>query len=120
MKIMALVGATYVPEFVGVGEHGWFTLDSTDPIPVAGFDWAVPVASSDAKARMLGADSVSVVPLASSGWPGSGSARTRSSSTFVRSRDGTATRCLGGRSRPNSCESSRPPTAGGEPSPSAI
>jgi hypothetical protein len=30
-------------------------------------EWAVPVASSDARARMLGADTVSVVPLASSG-----------------------------------------------------
>jgi hypothetical protein len=66
VKIMELAGATYVPEYAGVGENGWFTLDSTDPIRVAGFDWAVPVTSSDAKARMLGVDSVSVVSLASS------------------------------------------------------
>ncbi len=37
------------------------------PIAVTGFDWAVPVASSDPTARMLGGDSVSVVPGASSG-----------------------------------------------------
>jgi hypothetical protein len=66
-KIMELAGATYVPEYAGRGENGWFTLDSTDPIPVAGFDWAVPVASSDAGTRMVDADSVSVVSRTSSG-----------------------------------------------------
>jgi len=66
MKIMELAGATYVPEYAGPGEDGWFTLDTTDPIPVAGFDWAVPVASTDARARMVDADSVSVVLRTSS------------------------------------------------------
>jgi hypothetical protein len=108
MKIMKLAGATYVPEYVSQGENGWFTLDSTDPIPVAGFDWAVPVASSDARARRAE-------------WPGYGSARTRSSSTFVRSRDGTPIPCgLGPRFRPSSFGSRQLRAAGGAPSLSAI
>jgi hypothetical protein len=66
-KIMELAGATYVPQYASSGENAWFNLASTDPILVAGFDWAVPVASGDAAARMLGADSVNVVSSLASG-----------------------------------------------------
>jgi hypothetical protein len=58
-RIMALAGATYVPQYAGA--EGWFNLSSNEPIPVAGFHWALPVASSDASRRMIGADTVNVV-----------------------------------------------------------
>ena len=67
MRIMELAGATYVPEYATPGENAWFALDSKEPIPVAGFEWSVPVTSNDAVARMVDGDSLSVVPRASSG-----------------------------------------------------
>ena len=66
-KILELAGATYVPEYARSEGNEWFSLESRDPIAVTGFDWVVPIASSDPTARMLGGDSVSVVPGAPSG-----------------------------------------------------
>jgi len=71
--IMELAGATYVPQYAYPGENASFYLSSTDPISVAGYDWALPVASSDAGVRVLGDDTVNVVSQA----PGSGVARIR-------------------------------------------
>jgi hypothetical protein len=66
-EIMGLAGATYLPQYATSGENVWFNISSNDPIPLAGFAWALPVASSDPGVRMLGADTVNVVSQGASG-----------------------------------------------------
>jgi hypothetical protein len=68
-QIMALAGATYVPEFGGGRSRGWFsfTSDQLVPLRVAGFDWMVPLSGGDTTVRVIGADSVSLVPRAANG-----------------------------------------------------
>jgi hypothetical protein len=61
IRIMALRGAEYVPEYGGRGAGGWFQLSSNDPLPVAGFDWVLPATTGDTTTRVAGADSVGVV-----------------------------------------------------------
>ena len=62
-RIMALRGARYVPEY---GRAGWFQLSSNAPLPVAGFDWVLPVTMGDTSTRVAGADSVAVLSGAGS------------------------------------------------------
>jgi Domain of unknown function (DUF4153) len=61
-RIMELAGTRYVPEY----EHsGWVTsfyLTSTDPISLTGYAWSLPVASGDGAVRLVGTDTVNVVP----------------------------------------------------------
>ena len=59
--IMELAGAGYVPEYMHE-RNGWFHLTSNQAVPVAGYAWALPVASADAQVRMAGGDSIAVVP----------------------------------------------------------
>jgi uncharacterized protein DUF4153 len=70
-QIMAVAGAAYVGEY-GRGRGrggGWFAIDGKERVPlrVAGFDWMVPLSSGDTSARVIEADSVSLVPHAASG-----------------------------------------------------
>ncbi|HEY7682715.1 MAG TPA: DUF4153 domain-containing protein [Gemmatimonadales bacterium] len=67
MRILALRGMNYVPEYGPHGPGGWFQLSSNDPLPVSGFDWVLPAAAGDTTARVAGADSVSVTSHLGSG-----------------------------------------------------
>jgi hypothetical protein len=71
-RIMALAGVEYVPESEVRGGADWFQISNSDPVPVAGFDWALPASAGDAAIRVAGPDSV-----ASIGHPGSGVVRVR-------------------------------------------
>ena len=63
-RIMALAGATYVPEYMRGGEDGWFhvSADQGHATGIAGYDWMVTVWSSDSTSRVAGPDTVSVLP----------------------------------------------------------
>jgi hypothetical protein len=60
-RIMASTTLRYVPEYGPHGTDGWFQLSSNDPLPVAGFDWVLPVVAGDTAPRVAGGDSVRVV-----------------------------------------------------------
>jgi hypothetical protein len=60
--IMGLADATYVPQYTIRGDNGWFHFTSTAPASVSGYQWVLPVNSGDGAVRMLGSDSVSVLP----------------------------------------------------------
>jgi Domain of unknown function (DUF4153) len=68
-RIMALAGATYLPDYGGGRSRGWFYINSEQrtPLRVAGFDWMVPIAGGDTTVRVIDADSVSLVPRAVNG-----------------------------------------------------
>jgi hypothetical protein len=63
-QIMTLAGATYVPEYRAARSGGWFYINTDQRVPlgVAGFDWMVPLSSGDTTPRVIGADSVRLVP----------------------------------------------------------
>lgn len=61
IRIMALRGAPYVPDYGSRGAGGWFQLSSNEPLPVAGFDWVLPVTTGDTTTRVAGADTVKVI-----------------------------------------------------------
>ncbi|HEX2219133.1 MAG TPA: DUF4153 domain-containing protein [Gemmatimonadales bacterium] len=60
-SILALAGASYVPEYL-YEPYGWYHLSTNQPVPVAGFAWSLPVTSGDGQMRLLGSDSVAVIP----------------------------------------------------------
>jgi hypothetical protein len=60
VRIMTLAGVDYVPESGGPG-GAWFQVTNNDPLPVAGFDWALPASVGDTTIRVAGPDSVAVV-----------------------------------------------------------
>jgi hypothetical protein len=68
-RIMALAGATYVPEYGRGRGGGWFYVNSEQRVPlrVAGFDWMVPLTSSDTTVRVIDADSVRLLPRGMNG-----------------------------------------------------
>jgi hypothetical protein len=68
-QIMALAGATYLPDYGRGRGGGWFYLNSEQRVPlrVAGFDWMVPLSGGDTTVRVIDADSVSLVPRAANG-----------------------------------------------------
>jgi hypothetical protein len=68
-RIMALAGATYLAEYGRGRSRGWFYINSEQRVPlrVAGFEWMVPVSGGDTTVRVIGADSVRVVPRGVSG-----------------------------------------------------
>jgi hypothetical protein len=68
-QIMALAGATYLPDYGRGRGAGWFYLNSEQRVPlrVAGFDWMVPLSGGDTTVRVIEADSVSLVPRAVNG-----------------------------------------------------
>ena len=61
IRIMALAGARYLPEYAMPSEDGTFHIfaEQSSPMPVTGFDWLVTVHSGEARARTAGG-----VPLA--------------------------------------------------------
>ena len=61
MRLMALSGVEYVPEYGPRGTGGWFQISNNDPLPVAGFDWALPASPGDTTTRVAGPDSVAVI-----------------------------------------------------------
>jgi len=61
LRIMALRGVEYVPDYGPHGTGGWFQLSNNDPLPVAGFDWVLPASSGDTTTRVAGPDSVAVI-----------------------------------------------------------
>lgn len=77
-SLMELAGTQYVPEYM-YQAHGWFHLASNQPAAIAGYAWALPASSNDGQVRMLGGDSVVVVPQAES----AGMARVRVGSDTV-------------------------------------
>ena len=60
-SILALAGAAYVPEYM-YEPYGWYHLSTNQPIPIAGFAWVLPVTSGDGQVRLLGGDSVELIP----------------------------------------------------------
>jgi hypothetical protein len=68
-RIMALAGATYLPDYGRGRGGGWFYLNSEQRVPlrVAGFDWMVPLTGGDTTVRVIDADSVNLVPRAVNG-----------------------------------------------------
>jgi hypothetical protein len=70
--VMELAGARYVPEYAHQ-PPGWFHLNSSGPIPVTGYAWAVPVGANDATRHVLEGDTIQVVPQGS----GDGTVRVR-------------------------------------------
>jgi uncharacterized protein DUF4153 len=67
LRIMALRGVEYVPEYGSRGAGGWFQLSNNDPLPIAGFDWVLPAAAGDTTTRVAGPDSVAVIGRLGSG-----------------------------------------------------
>ncbi len=68
-QIMALAGVRYVPEYGRGRSQGWFYLNTDQklPLPVAGFEWIVQVYSGDTTPRVVGADTVNLVPRITNG-----------------------------------------------------
>lgn len=60
IRILALRNVTYVSDR-GPGASGWFQVSGNGALPVAGFDWAVPISINDPTSRLAGPDSVNVV-----------------------------------------------------------
>jgi hypothetical protein len=67
-QIMALAGATYVPEYTASRSGGWFHIyTEARTRRLTGFDWIVPLSSGDTAARAIGAESVSLSPRSVNG-----------------------------------------------------
>jgi hypothetical protein len=62
-QILALRGVEYVPVGGPPGSGGWFEISNNEPLPVAGFDWVLPVSWGDTTTRVAGPDSVAVVSI---------------------------------------------------------
>jgi hypothetical protein len=60
-RLLALRDVAYVSDRGPGGNGGWFQLSGNGPLPVAGFDWAVPVSVGDPTRRLAGPDSVNIV-----------------------------------------------------------
>lgn len=60
-RIMALRDVEYVPDYGPRSGGGWFQLGNNEPLPVAGFDWALPASPGDTTTRVAGPDSVAVI-----------------------------------------------------------
>jgi len=62
IRIMALAGARYVPEYVAPSEDGTFYLGAGQgvPMPVTGFDWTVTLNSGDGSEKSAGGEAVGV------------------------------------------------------------
>lgn len=61
-RILALRSVEYVRRYDRFGSTWWVRNGTNEGIPVAGFDWIVSLSSSDNSPRLVGSDSVSVVP----------------------------------------------------------
>jgi hypothetical protein len=59
-RLLALRDVAYVSDRGSFGNGGWFQLSSNGPLPVGGFDWAVPVSVGDQTKRLAGPDSVNI------------------------------------------------------------
>ncbi|HXE58102.1 MAG TPA: DUF4153 domain-containing protein [Gemmatimonadales bacterium] len=68
-RIMVVAGKRYVPQWSHVPEDGPFSIGggSGAPLAVAGYAWAVPISREDTSPRLVGADSVAVLPSADDG-----------------------------------------------------
>jgi hypothetical protein len=58
--VMELAGARYVPEYA-YQPNGWFHLNSSGPMRVAGYAWAIPAGANDVTTHVLDGDTVQVV-----------------------------------------------------------
>jgi hypothetical protein len=65
-RILALRSVEYVRRYDRFGSEWWVRNGTNEGVPVAGFDWIVPLSSGDTSPRVVGRDSVSVVPGGSS------------------------------------------------------
>jgi hypothetical protein len=64
-RILALRSVEYVRRYDRSGAEWWVRNGTTEGVAVTGFDWVVALSSGDNTPRMVGNDSVSVVPGAS-------------------------------------------------------
>jgi hypothetical protein len=68
-RIMALSGSYYVPEYRAFGEGGSFYLHGVQDAPwaVSGYDWMLQTRMNDSRVRVLGGDTMTVMPDSADG-----------------------------------------------------
>jgi hypothetical protein len=62
IRIMALAGVRYLPEYAMPSDDGSFNVftEQSSPMPVTGFDWMVTLHSGETRTRTAGGDSLAV------------------------------------------------------------